>query len=170
MSSLSDVTMQLSLWGHKPSLWYLLTLSKNISSHFMAWNWHKHNKEGGDIFIIFINYYFSFIFSFFFQYLDSPSQKITMRDFHQEVIFKQYFYLHQQFIFLCANCLIVSLFFFFFFWCVCVYITLELMNRSLFKNLWVGPDWRKKLLKERSESYFGYKKSWFFRGPISMYF
>ena len=83
-----------------------------------------------------------------------------MRDFHQEVIFKQYFYLHQQFIFLCANCLIVSLLLFFFFFfcvCVCVYITLELMNRSLFKNLWVEPDGRKKLLKERSESYFGYK-------------
>ena len=33
------------------------------------------------------------------------------------------------------------------------------MNRSLFKNLWVGPDWRKKLLKERSGSYFGYKQN-----------
>ena len=32
-----------------------------------------------------------------------------MRDFHQEVTFKQYFYLHQQFMFLCANCLIVYL-------------------------------------------------------------
>ena len=79
------------------------------------------------------------MFSFFFQYLNSPSQKITMRDFHQKVIFKQYFYLHQQFIFLCANCLIVSLFILFFL-CVCVYITLELMNRSLFKSLRVGPD------------------------------
>ena len=61
----------------------------------------------------------SVLFSlFFFQFLDSPSQKITMRDFHQEVTFKQYFYLHQQFMFLCANCLIVYLsggFFFFFF-------------------------------------------------------
>ena len=39
-----------------------------------------------------------------------------MRDFHQEVTFKQYFYLH-QFMFLCANCLIVYLSgFFFFFW------------------------------------------------------
>ena len=36
MSLLSDVTMQLSLWGYKPSLWYLLSLSKNISSHFMS--------------------------------------------------------------------------------------------------------------------------------------
>ena len=88
----------------------------------MAWNWHKDNEEGGGIFSIFINYYFYFIFSFFFQFLDSPSQEITMRDFHQEVTFKQYFYLHQQFIFLCANCLIVSLFFFLFFLCVCVYV------------------------------------------------
>ena len=32
-----------------------------------------------------------FIFSFFFQFLDSPSQKFTMSDFHQEVTFKLYF-------------------------------------------------------------------------------
>ena len=57
------------------------------------------------------------------------------------------------------NCLFV----FCFFVCVCVYITLQLMNRSLFKNLWVWPDWRKKLLKERSESYFGYKKIMIFQ-------
>ena len=37
------------------------------------------------------------------------------------------------------------------------------MNRSLFKNLWVGPDWRKKLLKERSGSYFRYKKFMIFQ-------
>ena len=43
------------------------------------------------MFIIFINYYFYFIFSFFFQFLDSPSQKITMHDFHQEVTFKAIF-------------------------------------------------------------------------------
>ena len=49
-----------------------------------------------------------------------------MHDFHQEVTFKQYFYLHQQFMFLCANCLIVYLsgfflvFFLFFFVCVCL--------------------------------------------------
>ena len=68
-----------------------------------------------------------FIFSFFFQFLDSPSQKITMHDFHQEVTFKQYFYLHQEFMFLCANCLSVFFccFFFFFFLgggvlCVCL--------------------------------------------------
>ena len=48
----------------------------------------------------------------FFHFLDSPSQKITMRDFHQEVTFKQYFYLHQQFMFLCVNCLPICLVFF----------------------------------------------------------
>ena len=67
--------------------------------------------------MIFINYYFCFIFSFFFQFLDSPSQKITMHDFHQEVTFKQNFYLHQQFMFLCVNCLCLLYLFFF---CVCV--------------------------------------------------
>ena len=82
------------------------------------------------MFIIFINYYFCFIFSFFFQYLDSPSQKITMHDFPQGVIFKQYFYLHQQFIFLCANCLIVSLFFVFF--CVCVCLHYSRTNEQIF--------------------------------------
>ena len=37
-----------------------------------------------------------------------------MHDFHQEVIFKQYFYLHQQlqFMFLFANCLSLCLIFF----------------------------------------------------------
>ena len=69
------------------------------------------------MFIIFINYYFCFIFSFFFQFLDSPSQKITKHDFHQEVTFKQNFYLHQQFMFLCVNCLCL---FYLFFFCVCV--------------------------------------------------
>ena len=51
--------------------------------------------------------------------------------------------------FLCANCLSICLFFFVFLCvcgcgcvcvCVCVQITPEPMNRSLIKNLWVGPD------------------------------
>ena len=81
-----------------------------------------------------------FMFSFFFQFLDIPSQKITMRDFHQEVTFKQYFYLHQQFM-LCV--LIVYLSVNFVCVCVCVCVCLDYSrtnNRSLFKNLWVGPD------------------------------
>ena len=62
----------------------------------------------------------SVLFSLFlFQFLDSPSQKITMRDFHQ-VTFKQYFYLQQQFnVFVCL--LFIFLFYFiFYFVCVCV--------------------------------------------------
>ena len=62
-----------------------------------------------------------FMFSFFFQFLDRPSKKITMSDFYQEVTFKQYFfYLTQQFMFLCANCLFVGLSVVVFFVCVCV--------------------------------------------------
>ena len=38
--------------------------------------------------------------------------------------------------------------------CVCIQITPEPINRSLLKNLWVGPDCRKKLLKERSQCIF----------------
>ena len=62
----------------------------------------------------------SVLFSLFlFQFLDSPSQKITMCDFHQ-VTFKQYFYLHQQFnVFVCL--LFIFLFYFiYYFVCVCV--------------------------------------------------
>ena len=45
--------------------------------------------------------YSSFLFICFFlfclfQLLDSPSQKNTPSDFHQEVAFNQYFYLHQE--------------------------------------------------------------------------
>ena len=84
--------------------------------------------------------------------------------------FKQYFYLHQQFMFLCANCLSICLVFFCFCvcvgvgggWgcvCVCVFRLLQNQWTDLYlKKLWVGPDWRKKLLKERSGSYYGYKK------------
>ena len=61
----------------------------------------------------------SVLFSLFlFQFLDSPSQKITMRDFHQ-VTFKQYFYLHQQFnVFVCL--LFIFLILFYLLFCVCV--------------------------------------------------
>ena len=162
MSLLSDVTTQLSLWGHKPSLWYLLSLIKNISSHFMFWNLHKDNKEGGGIVIIFIKLLFLFYFLFFFQFLDSRSQNITMHYFHQEVTFKQYFHLHQQFMFLFAY--LSRFFFFFFFLCVC--LDYSKTNEQIFiKNLWVEPDRRKKLLKDL-DLIMDTKKSWIFRGPL----
>ena len=69
-----------------------------------------------------------------------------MHDFRQEVTFKQYFHLHQQFMFLFANCLPICLGFFFF---VCVCLDYSKTNEQIFiKNLWVGPDRRKKLLKD----------------------
>ena len=74
MLLLNNITMQLALWGHKHCLSYLMSSSKNISSHFMSWNWHKNNKGEGGVFIIFIYLCFHFLF-FFFQFLDSPSQK-----------------------------------------------------------------------------------------------
>ena len=103
--------MQFSLWGHKPSLWYLLSLSKNISSHFMSWNGHKDNKEGGGGGVVYSSFLLIIIsfysFSFLFQFLDSPSQKFTMSDFHQEVTFKLYF--TSTSMFLGANCLSICL-------------------------------------------------------------
>ena len=62
----------------------------------------------------------SVLFSLFlFQFLDSPSQKITMRDFHQ-VTFKQYFYLQQQFnVFVCLLFIFFILFYLLFCVCVC---------------------------------------------------
>ena len=63
----------------------------------------------------------SVLFSLFlFQFLDSPSQKITMHDFHQ-VTFKQYFYLQQQFnVFVCLLFIFFILFYLLFCMCVCV--------------------------------------------------
>ena len=75
---------------------------------------------------------------------------------HQEVIFKQYFYLHQQlqFMFLFANCLFLCLIFF-----LCVCLDYSRSNEQIFiKNWWIGPGQRKNLLKEGSGSSFGYKK------------
>ena len=78
-----------------------------------------------------------------------------MHDFHQEVTFKQYFYLHQQlqFMFLFANCLSLCLIF------LCVCLDYSRSNEQIFiKNWWIGPGQRKNLLKEGSGSSFGYKK------------
>ena len=82
---------------------------------------------------------------------------MTMCDFHQEVTFKQYFYLHQQF--LCANCLSLCLFYFVLFFLLCVCLDYSRTNEQIFiKKLWVGPDRRKKLLEERSGSFFWTQK------------
>ena len=89
-----------------------------------------------------------------------------MSDFHQEVTFKLYFTSTSS---LCFGVQIVCLFVCLsVFWC----LGYSRINEQIFikKILWVGPGQRKKLLKERSGSYFGYKKSRIFRGPISMYF
>ena len=57
--------------------------------------------------------------------------------------------------FLCANCLSG-----FFCVCVCVCLDYSRTNEQIFIKKFVGrPDRRKKLLKERSGSYFGYKKN-----------
>ena len=57
--------------------------------------------------------YFCFLFSF--NFLTVNLKKVTLSDFHQEVAFNQYFYLDQEFMFLCtflSICLSVC------FWCL----------------------------------------------------
>ena len=44
----------------------------------------------------------SFFLFVCFNSLTVHHKKFTLCDFHQEVAFNQYFYLHQQFMFLCA--------------------------------------------------------------------
>ena len=89
-----------------------------------------------------------------------------MSDFQQEVTLKLYFTSTSS---LCFWVQIVCLFV-----CLSVFLCLDYsrINEQIFikKFLRVGPGQRKKLLKERSGSYFGYKNSRIFRGPISMYF
>ena len=127
------------------------------------------NKERGGIVIIFFKLLFLFYFLFFFQFLDSRSQKITMHDFHQKVTFKQYFHLHQQFMFLFANCLPICLGFFLFFF-LCVRLDYSKTNEQIFiKNLWVGPDRRKKLLKDL-DLIMATKNHEFSEVPFSIYF
>ena len=72
------------------------------------------------VYSLFLLIIISVLFSLFlFQFLDSPSQKITMRDFHQ-VTFKQYFHLHQQFnVFVCLLFIFLN-FILFIILCVCV--------------------------------------------------
>ena len=167
MSLLSDVTMQLSLWGHKPSLWYLLSLIKNISSHFMFWNSHKDNKERGGVVIIFIKLLFLFHFLFFFSI---PWQSITKK--LPCMIFTKKWPLSNIFTStssLCFCLLIVCLFNCLgFFLCVC--LDYSKTNEQIFiKNLWVEPDWRKKLLKDL-DLIMDTKNHEFSEVPFSMYF
>ena len=83
-----------------------------------------------------------------------------MHDFHQEVTFKQYFHLHQLFMFLFANCLPICLGFF-----VCACLGYSKTNEQIFiKNLWVEPDRRKKLLKDLD--LIMYTKNHEFSGPL----
>ena len=89
-----------------------------------------------------------FISVFFFNFLTVHHKKFTLSDFHQEVAFNQYFYLYQEFMFLCAFCLIVC------FW----YLD---YSRTNFIKIFVGRTWSKELVTnfwERPGSYFGYKK------------
>ena len=144
--------MQFSLWGHKPCLWYLQSLSKNISSHIMSWNWHKDNKEGGGggggcvIYSSFLLIIISvFIFSFF---LSIPWQSITKiyhEWFSSRSDFQAIFYLHQQFMFLNANCLSICLSVCFF-WC----LDYSRINEQIFiKKIFVGRTWPKEEVTKR---------------------
>ena len=71
--------------------------------------------------------------------------------------------------FLCANCLPICLgFFLYFFLCVC--LDYSKPNEQIFiKNLWVGPDRRKKLLKDL-DLIMDTKNHEFSEVPFSMYF
>ena len=60
----------------------------------------------------FICFFFLFVC---FNSLTVHHKKFTLRNFHQEVAFNQYFYLHKEFMFLCAFVLFVYLSGFF--WC-----------------------------------------------------
>ena len=80
-----------------------------------------------------------FISVFFcFNFLTVHHKKFTLSDFHQEQAFNQYFYLYQEFMFMCAFLPICL-----FFWC----LDYSRTNEQIFiKILWVGPGQRKKLL------------------------
>ena len=140
MSLLNDVTMQLLVWGHKHCLWFLLSFVKDISSDFIDIKIIKRVVVYSSFLLIFS---FSF-FSSFFQFPDSPLQKVYPEWFSPSS-FNQYFYLHQQFMFFVFICPCVYLSVFGGFFCVCVLITPKLMNTSLY-FLWVGSLQRKKLL------------------------
>ena len=77
--------------------------------------------------------YFCFLFRF--NFLTVHHKKFTLSDFHQEVAFNQYFYLHQEFMFLCSFlsvCLSV-------FWC----LDYSRTNEQIFIKNFVGRTWSK---------------------------
>ena len=74
-----------------------------------------------------------FISVFFcFNFLTVHHKKFTLSDFHQEVAFNQYFYLYQEFMFLCVFFVYLSVCF----WC------LDYSRTNFIKNF-VGRTWSK---------------------------
>ena len=95
--------------------------------------------------------YFCFLFCF--NFLTVHHKISTLSDFHQEVAFNQYFSLYQEFMFLCAFCVYLSVYF----WC----LDFSRTNEQIFIKKIVGRTWSKEEVTnfwERSGSYFGYKK------------
>ena len=81
---------------------------------------------------MFIYFWFFFVF-FCFNFLTVHHKKFTLSDFHQEQAFNQYFYLYQEFMFLCAFCQ------FGFFWC----LDYSRTNEQIFIKNFVGRTWSK---------------------------
>ena len=85
--------------------------------------------------------------NFVFVCLTVHHKRFTLSDFHQEVAFNQYFYLHQPFIFLCA-CLSICL-------SVCFF---GVFDEQIFIKSFVGRTWPKEeatYFGESSGSHFG---------------
>ena len=75
-----------------------------------------------------------FFFFFCFNFLTVHHKKFTLSDFHQEQAFNQYFYLYQEFMFLCAFLPICL-----FFWC----LDYSRTNEQIFIKIFVGRTWSK---------------------------
>ena len=54
------------------------------------------------IMFIYVCFFCFLVFFFCFNFLTVHHKKFTLSDFHQEQAFNQYFYLYQEFMFLCA--------------------------------------------------------------------
>ena len=126
-----------------------------------------------------LNYYFCFYFLFFsFNSLTVHHKKLACVIFTKKGPLSNIFTSTRSLCFcVLIVCLFVWVFFWFFFFCVCVVVCLcvcldySRTNEQIFiKKLWVGSDQRKKLLKERSGSYYGYKKIMNFQVPFQTFF